>query len=267
MASSPTIQAKVAYMKPDDELFRREKPYVSLVPFVSHGGKFTNTTIDEHMMKIENIRGRETDFSLDKNGFTYVSYNSKEKPTHDILSPSHPYMQEMANFLKAFLGANEVTVYDGSTRKVGDPKFLQASLYAHVDHTVANCRWRVKQLMQACGKKMPKHWAITNIWAPIKGPIMGSPLAVCDYQSLDRNDLVAVDSVFPHKVMEVYYVKHNPIHQWYYLQDQNVNEVLIMKTCDSNGEKSSCCAHSAVMPDPGANVVRESIEARFIVEY
>ncbi|KAI5457326.1 hypothetical protein BGZ63DRAFT_365176 [Mariannaea sp. PMI_226] len=267
MASPQSVEANIAYMKPDDDLFRREKPYVSLVPFLSSNAQFTNTCIEEHLMKIENVRGRESEFNLDKNGFAYVSYTSKERPTHDIKSPDHPYMHEMAKFLKGYLGAKEVTVYDGSTRRIGDPNFLQASLYAHVDHTIVNCRWRVEQLMAEKKREMPRRWQLVNIWAPIKGPIQGSPLAVCDYQSVDREDLVAVDSVFPHHVMEVYHVKHNPSHRWYYMEEQDVDDILIFKTWDSEEEKESCCVHTAIMPNPDDKVMRESIEIRLIVEY
>lgn len=81
---------------------------------------------------------------------------------------------------------------------------------------------------------------LNSIWVPIKGPVRGSPLAVCDYQTVCRDDLVAVDSVFPHRVMEVYHVKHNPSHQWYYMEDQNVDDLLILKSWDSQEDKACC---------------------------
>ncbi|WXC64878.1 hypothetical protein SNK03_010689 [Fusarium graminearum] len=267
MEQPQSVQAAIAYMKPDDELFRKEKPYVSLVPFLAKGANFTNTQVDEHTMEIKNVRGRESEFDLDKNGFSYVLYQPKERPGHDVQSPDHPYMKEISEFLKSYLGAQDVTPYDANTRKVGDPEFLQASLYAHVDHSIPNCKWRVQQLMAEKGKQMPKRWELINIWVPIKGPVRGSPLAVCDYQTVCRDDLVAVDSVFPHRVMEVYHVKHNPSHQWYYMEDQNVDDLLILKSWDSQEDKACCCIHTAIIPDPQVKTVRESIEIRFIVEY
>ena len=63
---------------------------------------------------------------------------------------------------------------------------------------------------------------------------------MCDYQSLDRDDLVAVDSIFPHRVMEVYHVKYNPSHRWYYMEKQDVDDLVIFKTWDSDEEKASC---------------------------
>jgi len=121
----------------------------------------------------------------------------------------------------------------------------------------------------------------------MNGPVLGSPLAVCDYQSTERKDLIAVDSIFPHRVMEVYHIQHNPKHQWYYLDYQNVDEVLIFKTCDSDETTASCkcicfailsceqhshhltdCMHSAIAPEAArGTVVRESVELRSIVLY
>lgn len=108
---------------------------------------------------------------------------------------------------------------------------------------------------------------------------------MCDYQSIDRKDLVAVDTIFPHRVMEIYHVQYNPKHRWYFLDQQDVNDVLIFKTCDSDEESASCkhnnassllvsaiyistgCVHSAVLPEPGNEIVRESLELRAIVVY
>ncbi|KAM0491756.1 hypothetical protein ACHAP8_010386 [Fusarium lateritium] len=260
MENAQSVKAAISYMKPNDELFCKEKPYVSLVPFLAKGASYTNTEVDEHMMEITNVRGSESKFNLDKNGFSYISYQPKERPGHDVQSPDHPYMKEMSEFLRNYLGAKD-------TRKVGDPEFLQASLYAHVDHSIANCEWRVQQLMAEKKKEMPQRWELINIWVPLKGPVQGSPLAVCDYQTVLRDDLIAVDSVFPHRVMEVYHVKYNPSHRWYYLDEQNVDDLLILKSWDSEEDKACCCVHSAVVLDPQAKTSRESIEIRFIVEY
>lgn len=114
MEQPQSVQAAIAYMKPDDELFRKEKPYVSLVPFLAKGANFTNTEVDEHTMEIKNVRGRESEFDLDKNGFSYVLYQPKERPGHDVQSPDHPYMKEISEFLKSYLGAQDVTPYDAN---------------------------------------------------------------------------------------------------------------------------------------------------------
>jgi len=40
------------------------------------------------------------------------------------------------------------------------------------------------------------------------------PLAVCDYRSVRKEDLIACDRVIPTRAGEVYYLKHKEHHQW-----------------------------------------------------
>ena len=60
------------------------------------------------------------------------------------------------------------------------------------------------------------------------------PLALCNPSSVMANDLVAVDTVTPKKAGEMYYVRHNPEHQWFWASNMTINEVLTFTTFDSN---------------------------------
>lgn len=79
-----------------------------------------------------------------------------------------------------------------------------------------------------------------SMWAPLNGPVEDSPLAVCDYQSVDEADLVPVDIVFPYGTMEVYDVKYNSNHKWVYLDKQRNDDVLLFKTYDSERGVAQC---------------------------
>ncbi|KAI1126531.1 hypothetical protein F5Y10DRAFT_211571 [Nemania abortiva] len=263
------MESKISYTKRDEDLFRREKPYISLVPFVSSGARFTNTETEEHTMTITNVRGREGEFSLDCNGFAYVTFSSPHLPPDTVNGPEDLFVQDMAELLKSHLGAKSVHVYDGNTRKVGNSNFLQASTYAHIDHTSSDCQWRLEQWMAENNEtELPRRWQFINIWVPMNGPVLDAPLAVCDYQSTEPKDLIAVDSVFPHRVMEVWNIHHNPKHRWYYMDHQNIDEVLIFKTGDSDEASSRYCPHSSLPPKTtSGTIVRESIELRSIVTY
>jgi hypothetical protein len=103
--------APIAYIEPDAR-FNKEKPYASVVPFLSEGASYTNTTLTTHHMPISSVRGREHEFNLDVNGFQYVKYASTIRPTTHITRPDHPYVVEMSNMLKSLLGAKSVDAYD-----------------------------------------------------------------------------------------------------------------------------------------------------------
>ena len=56
-----------------------------------------------------------------------------------------------------------------------------------------------------------KHrYAEVNVWRPIRGPLLSSPLALCDAQTLTDENLVASDLRYPDRTGETYAVTYNP---------------------------------------------------------
>ena len=113
------------------------------------------------------------------------------------------------------------------------------------------------------------------------------PLAVCDYQTINKADLQAIDTIFPHYAAEIYHLQHSKKHQWYYLSCQKGNEVLLFKTYDSDDTvakrrcrvsnerckmltKASECGHCSFKLEPSngdKTLSRESVEVRAMVIY
>jgi len=60
-----------------------------------------------------------------------------------------------------------------------------------------------------------------------------APLAFCDKRSVDYEDLVAADRVIPEYAGEIYYLKYNPDHRWYWLSKQTPDEVFMFTSYDS----------------------------------
>lgn len=73
-----------------------------------------------------------------------------------------------------------------------------------------------------------------SVWKPIRGPLRDWPLALCDYTSVDRADLVEVDEVHREDILESHGVQYNPSQEWYFLSDQTEDEILIFKAADSH---------------------------------
>ncbi|RSL46156.1 hypothetical protein CEP53_010435 [Fusarium sp. AF-6] len=72
-----------------------------------------------------------------------------------------------------------------------------------------------------------------NIWKPLRGPLRSWPLALCDLQSLDREDVVTFDEVHATAVLESQQVVYNPSQKWYYLPNQEPNELIVFKSMDT----------------------------------
>jgi len=68
-------------------------------------------------------------------------------------------------------------------------------------------------------------------------------LTICDGQTIEQNDLVEADriSTTGSYVGEIYYVKHNPVQRWYFLDKQQPEEMTIFVSFDSEKMfKNSC---------------------------
>jgi hypothetical protein len=64
------------------------------------------------------------------------------------------------------------------------------------------------------------------------------PLGLLDYASIDKEkDLVASDNIYTHVIRETYNVLWNERHKWYYLEDQQPDEVLMFKTFDTHATR------------------------------
>lgn len=126
-----------------------------------------------------------------------------------------------------------------------------------------------------------------SVWHPLCGPVRESPLALCDYSTVDQTqDLEASDLVFPHYVGEQWLAKYNQRHKWHYLSDQMPNEVWLFKCYESLQDGRARCkwksapwfsfpapngqlvaVHTSFQLPPTAEEVRsrESIEFRCLV--
>mgnify|MGYP000940866734 CR=1 FL=1 len=131
-----------------------------------------------------------------------------------------------------------------------------------------------------------KRFAIINVWRNIADePVATHPIALCDGQTVDPQELVVFEIHYQDRIGENYFAKHADGHQWYYYPDMTGDEALLIKQwdsagvlADSNGARGDGTAperpctfsfHSAfedsATPDDAPD--RWSIEVRCIVIY
>jgi hypothetical protein len=145
---------------------------------------------------------------------------------------------------------------------------------AHNDYTERSGSCRIRELL---GQLLPgedpdelmrgRH-AIFNVWRPINGPVEQWPLAVCDMQSMHRDDFVDAELRWPHRTGYVCAVRYNPTHRWLYFPAMDIDEALVFKCFDSaaHGAAVRFGAHTAFAnpTSRGDARTRESIEVRTI---
>jgi hypothetical protein len=108
------------------------------------------------------------------------------------------------------------------------------------------------------------------VWRSIAGPVLDTPLAVCDARSVTKDELVPSDIHYAARTGEIYFVTRSPRHAWHYFPSMGRHEVLVFKQYDSQHARTArFVPHGAFdLPDaPRDAPPRESIEARCLVIY
>ena len=96
-----------------------EPPHRYVVP--PEGKPPTNVGNDPHPALVHDVRGREAEFSLDKNGFQFVNYPSAEKEFDNDERIKEVYYPEVEKILKEVAGAKRVFIFDHTLRYVQSP--------------------------------------------------------------------------------------------------------------------------------------------------
>ena len=140
----------------------------------------------------------------------------------------------------------------------------------HNDHTVNSAPRRVRDHLGAEAPELLKHrFGIVNVWRPIRGPVLDSPLALCDARSFTDDDLIASDLVYPHVRGETSTVEYKPGHRWYYFSEMQTDEALLIRVHDSADDGRARLSFHTSFDNPLAPDAppRESIEVRTLVFY
>jgi hypothetical protein len=222
---------------------------------------------------IHSARPVEAELSLDRNGFAVTRHESAVTNFYDAEEVRRVYYPEVERLVREFTGAVRVHVFDHNVRfrpmaKRRENGAQEPVRLAHNDYTLKSGPQRVRDLLPAEADALLRNrFAVMNVWRPIRGPVNESPLAVCDAQSMVQEDFVVHVLKYRDRDGEVYSVAYNPNHRWYYLPNQQKEEVLVFKGYDSDPRRARFTAHSAFEDptSPPDAAARESIEVRTLV--
>ena len=80
-------------------------------------------------------------------------------------------------------------------------------------------------------------FALINLWRNIAPePVAIHPLALCDGQTVNPEDLVVFEIHYRDQIGENYFAKHAPRHGWWYYPAMTRDEAVLIKQWDSAGE-------------------------------
>jgi hypothetical protein len=236
----------------------------------------SNAVHETHVVPIYDVRGIEAEISLDREGFELLGHVSAVRDFYDDAEVRGVYYAEAERLIADVTGASRVVVFDHTVRRrvpgaddraAGLPR--QPATRVHVDHTERSGPQRVRDLLGGEAEELLKgRVQVINLWRPIRGPLRDAPLAVCDARSVAAGDLVRSELVYRDRVGEIYAVKYNPEHRWFYVPDMQPDEALLLKCYDSATDGRARFMPHTAFEDPTVGeerLPRESIELRTLV--
>ena len=238
-----------------------------------------------HVVAIQDARPIAERLRLDEHGFELHSRRTAFTEFFDDTAVREHYYPEVQLDVRAFTGAAHVVVFDHNVRSAARAERGEAGVrtpvdQVHNDYTERSGPKRKLEILEAAGRSSlaNRRVAFVNLWRPIIGPVQDNPLALCSAKSVAQQDLVETDIQHfgeddldkPRHTGQIYSVRHNPAHQWFYVSDMRPDEFLLLKCYDSRTD-----GRARFMPHTGFRnpacppqfVPRESIEARTLVVF
>lgn len=277
MTIAHTVTAGLNYLQPSA---LRPFSYISAPP---PGTPWESGSYMLHPMPIEDARTAAAPPRIEREGFVLRDAPTAVRDFLDDAEVADVYHREVAELALAVTGGARAFVFDHLVRRrEADRVALSFGRRAtdgraaangriHNDYTEASGRRRLGLVLTDPAEAAAvRRYCIVNVWRSIKGPVLDTPLALCDARTVTARDLVDAEVRYPHRTGEIYLVTHSPAHRWSYFSAMDRHEALVFKQYDSQlGGVSRYTPHAAFdHPDMPADApLRESIEARCLVVF
>ena len=267
--SLPSVEAGLFYLKP-----MAEKPYTVAYRITETGELPTNAVYEEHQVPIRDARPVAPELDLDLQGVAFVRSPSVVRDFYDEAELDSVAHAEAAALVAKVTGASRVEVFDHTLRRrnsdtpdrsAGVPR--QPVMRVHNDYTEGSGPQRVRDLMgEEADRLLQTRYAFINVWRPLKGPVVDTPLAVCDARSVAPSDWVGCDMVYKDRRGEIYVTTYSPEHRWLYFSRMTPDEAILIKCFDTRHDVARFAPHSAFTDPttPEGAAPRESIEIRTV---
>lgn len=233
---------------------------------------------DPQQMPVTDGWYRKHMFSVDKEGFSLHDFHTQYNTWEDEEAVRKDFYPEVVEFLKKTTGAKRVLVFDHTIRtKTNQAKKLTQETntsqrapvtLVHCDYTAESGPLRVKQLLgDEADDLLSRRVAFFNVWKPIHAVVEEFPLAMCDVSSTPPDDFFKLYLRYRERTGENYVMRHSANHKWWYFPKITPEQVIILKTYESETDgRARFVGHSA-FEDPTTRPdapTRESVEIRTI---
>ena len=229
---------------------------------------------ETHRVPIRDARPMIDQLSLDREGFVLLHKQTAVTDFYNEEQIKAVYYPECERVMREATGAARVVAFDHIVRNATMAAIKGSGIKmpakgVHNDYTAWSSPKRVRDLMgDEAEALLQNRFAIINLWRPIRGPLLESPLALCDAQSLEDENLIASDLKYPDRTGETYSITYNPNQRYYYFPRMQADEAVLIRCFDSalDGPRRFSAHTGFDDPETPADAPpRESIEVRTLV--
>ena len=273
MFKSMSVQAQLKFLVPNDKYLDSPPIY-----FASKGGADANLELsgefDFEQVDILNARQLSRSPSLETEGFTLKSQKTQVKNFFNDQEVLSVYENEITKLLGDETGANRVKVFDHTKRSDSlevrtKYRIREPSKVVHNDYSRRSAMQRLRDFLpDEVDEFAKKRFAIINVWRPLFNCAETTPLALCDARTVDKKDLISAERRAADRVGELTLVSYNVKQRWMYYPRMTPNEVLLIKTWDTQQDGKAPFSVHGSFDDPNqcaGALHRTSIETRAFV--
>ena len=233
---------------------------------------------DPYEMSVTDGWHRADSFSVDKEGFSIHEFKSAYDRWENDEAIKATFYPDVVEFLKRTVGAKRVLVFDHTIRsKLNEAKKLTQEMntsqrapvmLVHCDYTAESGPLRVRQLLKNDAEELlSRRVAFFNVWKPIRRVVEERPLAMCDVTSSPPEDFFKLYLRYRDRNGENYVMRHSPKHKWWYFPKMTPDQVVLLKTYESETDGRARFVGHTAFEDPNSPPdapFRESVEIRTI---
>ncbi len=269
-ANLPFVEATMNYV--DDS----EKRPVTYIAEMGESNR-RDEVPDPRIVPVYDARSIADELTLDRNGLELVRDTTAVTDFQDQSQIETIYNPEVERLVKAATGASRVLVFDHTLRVADEnrrkaEKLREPVRIVHNDYTDKSGPQRVRDLLppEKAEEALKKRYVYVNVWRSIHGTVEEAPLGICEWQSLEDDDMVLMDLVYSDRVGEIHRTRYNSNHRWLYFPQMKEDEVILLKCFDTERDGRARWTAHAAFDDPSSPpdaAPRQSIETRTIAFY
>ncbi|WP_298258272.1 CmcJ/NvfI family oxidoreductase [uncultured Litoreibacter sp.] len=179
------------------------------------------------------------------------------------------YTGELTALLNDQVSAKEVVVFDHTVRTDDPNAARKPARNVHSDYSVDGAEQRLIDILgeEKAAEWAKGHYAFINVWRPVGDTINSAPLGFIRPSSVDDEDWILLDLIYPDRKGQIMGLAENSHHEWVYMSKMTPDDVVYFNIYDNQGRPS--VGHSALdmVEDPNCHTIRKSIESRTLVRY